>query len=107
MTLAQQEPPPPPQGGCQSCRDIRGFERRIEKVGKDAVMQADRDGRAGGGGPGETEEGKRWRRRIKGGGQREKHSPRERGGKEKQRVKRQRKFEIDERNEKREERNVR
>lgn len=31
MTLAQQEPPPPPpctpQGGCQSWRDIRGFEK--------------------------------------------------------------------------------
>lgn len=37
----------------------------MEKVGKGAVMQADRDGRAGRGGSGETEGGKRWRQRIK------------------------------------------
>lgn len=37
----------------------------MEKVGKDAVMQADRDGRAGRGRGGETGGGKRWRQRIK------------------------------------------
>lgn len=39
---------------------------RMKKVGKDAVMQADRDGRAGRGEAGETGWGKRWRPRIKG-----------------------------------------
>lgn len=38
----------------------------MEKVGKGAVMQADRDGHAGRGRPGETGGGGRWRRRIKG-----------------------------------------
>ncbi|CAB1412585.1 unnamed protein product [Pleuronectes platessa] len=33
------------EGGCQSCRDMRGFERTMEKAGKGAVMQAERDGR--------------------------------------------------------------
>lgn len=37
----------------------------MEKVGKGAVMQADRDGHAGRGGPGETGGGKEWRWRIK------------------------------------------
>ncbi len=40
-------------------------------MGKDAVMQADRDRHAGRGGPGETGGGKRWRQRIKVGRQRE------------------------------------
>lgn len=40
-------------------------------MGKDAVMQEDRDRRAGRGGPGEIGGGKRWRQRIKVGRQRE------------------------------------
>lgn len=36
----------------------------MEKVGKDAVMQVDRDRRAGRGGPGEMGGG-RWRQRMK------------------------------------------
>lgn len=42
----------------------------MEKVGKGAVMQADRDRRAGTGGAGETGGGKRWRQTIKGDRQR-------------------------------------
>ncbi len=76
----------------------------MERAGKDAVMQADRDGHAGRGGVGKTGGGKRQRQTINADRQRGNRwsSEGEKGNNQELRI-----LEIDVRNRKRERRNVR